>query len=255
MTESAGSSRKWSADDYETHARFVSELGLPLLDVLDAQPGERILDLGCGDGALTEKIAASGASVLGIDLSSDMLCAARRRGLDVRHMDARQMAMYGQFEAVLSNAVLHWINTPETVLAGVGRALRPGGRFVGEFGGHGNVAAIVTALLAAREILCPELDRVRNPWFYPTVEQFSVMLRSNGFEVKSCALIPRPTPLPTGIEGWLKTFAAPFTEGLEKMRQEAVLACAKRLLVPSLRDHRGCWTADYVRLRFHAVRA
>ena len=118
----------------------------------------------------------------------------------------KRLAFDGRFDGVFSNAVLHWTENPEGVVSGVYRALRPGGRFVGEFGGYGNVAAIVTALVAAREMTCPELERIRNPWFYPTAEQFGALLTANGFELRSCTLVPRPTPLRTGIEGWLRHF-------------------------------------------------
>ena len=244
----------WSAETYGENASFVPKLGMGLLETLNARSGEEILDLGCGDGALTEQIVATGAQVLGIDLSEDMLRAARQRGLSVQRLDAERLAFDGRFDGVFSNAVLHWIEDPERVISGVYRALRPGGRFVGEFGGYGNVAAIVTALLAAREMTCPELERIRNPWFYPTAEQFGTLLTANGFELRSCTLVPRPTPLPTGIEGWLNTFAAPFLDGADHAEREKILATAVRLLAPSLRDHQGAWSADYVRLKFHAVR-
>ncbi len=129
--------QQWNAADYDTNVRFVSDLGQPVLDLLEAQPGEYILDLGCGDGALTERVAALGAIVVGIDSSPDMLASATARGLDARLGDARHLAFDGEFDAAFSNAVLHWIPDHTPVLHGVHRALRPHGRFVGEFGGHG----------------------------------------------------------------------------------------------------------------------
>src|SRR5208337_4503768 len=138
--------QSWSAAGYDENARFVSDLGGEILAWLDPKPGERILDLGCGDGALTEKIAAAGSSVTGVDTSPEFLAAARRRGLDAREMDGQALSFASEFDAVFSNAALHWMTAPEAVLAGIARALKLGGRFVAEFGGHGNVAAIVTAM-------------------------------------------------------------------------------------------------------------
>jgi SAM-dependent methyltransferase len=140
--------QSWKAGRYATHARFVADLGAPVLDLLAPRTGERILDLGCGDGALTEKLAALGCSVVGVDAAPDMIAAARARGLDARVMDGEGLDFEDEFDAVFSNAALHWMRRPADVIAGVRRALRPGGRFVGEFGGHTNVAAIIVALIA-----------------------------------------------------------------------------------------------------------
>src|SRR6476619_7594717 len=138
--------QRWSADDYAHKGRFVSELARPAVDLLAPKRGERILDLGCGDGVLTEEIAASGADVLGADLSEELLAAAAAKGVKVQRVDGHALPFKGEFDAVFTNAALHWMRRPKLVIAGVHRALKPRGRFVGEFGGHGNVAAIVTAI-------------------------------------------------------------------------------------------------------------
>src|ERR1700754_3940218 len=155
MTAKAGSDsaaaalkQVWGAEKYDRNARFVSDLGSEVLNWLAPKPGERILDLGCGDGALTEKLVQAGASVLGADNSETLLGAARARGLDVRFIDGEKLAFEAEFDAVFSNAALHWMTRAEDVVKGVARALKQGGRFVAEFGGHGNIAAIVTALRA-----------------------------------------------------------------------------------------------------------
>ena len=142
------SKQYWSAERYAEAAHFVPTLGTPALELLAPEPGEHILDLGCGDGVLTEKIAAAGAKVVGVDAAPDMVAAARARGLDARVVAGQNLAFDGEFDAVFSNAALHWMRPPETVLAGVHRALRPGGRFVGEMGGQNNTAAIMVALRA-----------------------------------------------------------------------------------------------------------
>ena len=244
-------SNEWKADAYSTHARFVSDLGSPVLELLAPQDGERILDLGCGDGALTEKIVTAGCAVVGVDASEDMVRAACARGLDARVMDGTRLSFDREFDAAFSNAAMHWMKDQASVVRGVARALRPRGRFAGEFGGFANVAAICTAIravLASRRID----SESRNPWIYPTAEEFRAVLEGNGFEVQLSALIPRPTPLPTDMKGWLQTFARPFFRGLPD--EEQALDEAVELLRPSLCDRAGRWTADYVRLRFLAVR-
>lgn len=241
----------WEADRYDTHARFVTDLGAPLIDLLAPTAGERILDLGCGDGVLTEKLVQAGATLVGIDGAPDFVTAARARGLDVRLMDAHELQFASEFDAVFSNAALHWMTRPDAVIAGVRRALRPGGRFVGEFGGYGNVAAICTALRAVLARRLHEPPR-GNPWFFPTTDDYRRRLESQGFVVETIALIPRPTPLPTDMSGWLTTFGGPFFAALPAEDRPAALAEAVALLAPSLRDEEGRWTADYVRLRFSA---
>lgn len=238
----------WTAEAYEANARFVSDLGGKALALLDPKHGERILDLGCGDGALTERIVKAGATVVGIDTSEDLLTAAKTRGLDVRTMDGHALTFDREFDAVFSNAALHWMTQPEKVIEGVRRALKPGGRFVGEFGGHGNVAAIMTALRAVVDADVGERGSA-TPWFYPTAEEYRAMLEGAGFAVREIRLHPRPTPLPTGMEGWLNTFRKGF---FEDKKGTVALQRVLDLLRPSLCDAKGQWTADYVRLRFAA---
>jgi SAM-dependent methyltransferase len=238
----------WSAESYDKNARFVSDLGQEIFSWLDPKPGERILDLGCGDGALTEKIAEKGAKVLGVDTSENFLLAARKRGLLAVQMDAQALSFNSEFDAVFSNAALHWMTSPQRVLSGIARALKPGGRFVAEFGGHGNVAAIITALRSAALALGGDAS-LAHPWFFPTTAAYGALLAQAGFVSSRLELIARPTPLPTGIEGWLLTFRAPFFEQFEGSTKQAALRYAIDLLRPSLCDERGVWTADYVRLR------
>ncbi len=241
----------WTADSYKKNARFVSDLGSAVLGWLAPKPGESILDLGCGDGALTQKIFATGANVLGVDLSESLLERARERGLEVREMDGEALDFSGEFDAVFTNAALHWMLKPQKVVDGVRRALKPGGRFVGEFGGHGNVAAVITAMRAAARIHGGD-GELAGPWFYPTMDEFSEILVQGGFAVTRMALIPRPTPLPTGLVGWLTTFRKPFFDQYDAELREKVLQDVAELLRPSLCDTTGRWTADYVRLRFEA---
>jgi len=245
--------QEWNSSRYAQNARFVSDLGQPVLELLDPQPGERILDLGCGDGALTEKLVAAGAQVVGVDGSIDMINASRKRGLDARVMDAYDLTFNNEFEAVFSNAALHWMKRhPDVVLQGVRRALKPGGRFAAEMGGHGCVAAIVVALCATLEKHGIAQPASFIPWYFPTVEDYRVRLERAGFRAEYIALIPRPTPLPTGMRGWLETFAIPFTNLLPEGEHAGFLDEVTERLRPALCDEQGRWTADYVRLRFLA---
>ena len=243
----------WSAEGYQTNARFVSDLAGEVFAWLAPGPGERILDVGCGDGALTERIAAAGARVVGIDASSSMVEAARARGLDAHLGDAAELAFDGEFDAVFSNAALHWVRDAERAALGMARALVPGGRLVAEFGGHGNVAAIVTAMRAAARIHGGD-ESLAGPWFFPTPDEYSTLLGRVGFEVERCELAPRQTPLPTGLEGWLQTFRQPFFDQFAEPARTAVLEEVRTLLAPSLSDGEGRWSADYVRIRIAAHR-
>lgn len=243
----------WKAEDYAHNARFVSDLAGEVLAWLDPQPGERILDLGCGDGAVSERLQALGCDVFGVDASADMIAAARRRGCDAKIMDGEALEFDGEFDAVFSNAALHWMTRADAVIGGVNRALKPGGRFVAEFGGHGNVAAIVTALIATAEKFGGD-RALANPWFFPSPDAYRDRMEAQGFTVRRIGLYPRPTPLPTGMAAWLKVFRAPFFDQFGG-RCDEVLASTVDLLRPSLCDERGNWTADYVRLRVEAVKS
>ena len=253
--ETLSSSQQWNAAGYAANAHFVPALGQPVLDLLQPQRGERILDLGCGDGALTEKLVALGARVVGVDSSEDMIAAARKLGLDARVADARTLAFENEFDAVFSNAVLHWIkDEPDAPVAGAFRALRAGGRFVGELGGHGCVGAITVALVAILERRGVQDAASWIPWYFPTVEEYEFRLRRAGFVPQSVQLIPRPTPLPTGMRGWLNTFANPFLAALPIEERGGFLDEVTALLKSVLCDSDGHWTADYTRLRFLAVK-
>src|ERR1700733_2211196 len=190
-----GNPQSWNPERYALNARFVSDLGMPVVELLAAQPGERILDLGCGDGVLTVKLVAMGCEVVAVDASAPQTRGARGLGLDARVMDGHHLSFNGEFDAVFSNAALHWMRRPDEVIAGVHRALRPRGRFVAEMGGHRCVHKIRIALVDA--LNGRGLDgEGAVPWYFPTPEEYSQHLIKGGFIVKSIVLIPRPTPLP-----------------------------------------------------------
>ena len=252
ITSGTKSSQDWKADRYAEHAHFVPALGQPVLDLLKPQPGERILDLGSGDGVLTEKIAAAGASVVGVDAAADMVAAARKRGLDARVMDGHELNFSNEFDAVFSNAALHWMkHDPDGVIAGVRRALKPGGRFVAEMGGHGCVAAITVAMIAMLERRGID-GKSMIAWYFPTVDDYRARLERGGFKVEYIELIPRPTPLPTNMAGWLETFGQVFFNCLPPDDRAAARDEVVAMLRPVLCDEQGRWTGDYIRLRFVA---
>jgi len=249
---SASSNQTWNCETYDNHARFVSDLAGTVVKWLAPRKGEQVLDLGCGDGALSAQLVNAGCQVIGIDASPDLLRAAKKRDLDVRLMDGQALEFNNQFDAVFTNAALHWMSNPVAVIDGVHRALKDNGRFVGEFGGHGNVAAIVTAMRAVGERRGGDVS-LAGPWFFPSPEVYSELLEAGGFKVRRIGLFPRPTPLKTGMKEWLKLFRKPFFEQFSE-QSEDVLNEVEALLAPSLKDARGNWTADYVRLRFEAIK-
>ena len=226
---------------------------MPVVELLAPRQRERVLDLGCGDGVLTAKLVAMGCDVVGVDGSASMISAAKALGLDARVIDGQALRFHGEFDAVFSNAALHWMKQPEKVVDGVWRALKPGGRFVGEFGGYGNVSTIVAALEAGlRERAIDPAPF--NPWYFPTDEAYRAMLTARGFAVNMCMLFPRPTPLPGNVVGWLETFAQPFAAALPEPDRRAFFQSVMESCRPKLCDNGGRWYADYVRLRFSATK-
>jgi len=244
-------SQTWNSESYDKNARFVTDLGAPVLELLAPQPGERILDVGCGDGILTKKIADLGCNVVGVDSSAEFVTSARKLGLDIVETSASDMDFSPGFDPVFSNAALHWMKDADAVIRRVARALLPKGRFVAEMGGHGCVQTVLSALVG-------ELDRrgydgqAVNPWYFPTIEDYGGRLAAAGFKVGYIALIPRPTPLPGDVMRWLTTFCGSFAAVLPEQDRTDYLECVRERIRPKLCDAAGKWTADYVRLRFAA---
>lgn len=248
----------WNTALYEQQHAFVWQYGESLLELLAPKAGEHILDLGCGTGQLTEKIAESGAFVQGIDSSLSMITQARSNypQLNFAVADARDFQVDERLDAVFSNAVLHWIKEPDAAIACVKKALKPGGRFVAEFGGKGNVGAIVRALLSVlSEIGCEEPEAL-NPWYYPSIGEYAGLLEKHGFEVSYAVLFDRPTPLECGKFGmanWIEMFASGFFVGLsDELRSQVISYVEHRLRSTQYCD--GNWIADYRRIRIVAVK-
>jgi len=251
MTEADNTRQTWNTKSYQSDTGFVSKYGEGVVEWLDPKPGERILDLGCGDGKLTGKISESGAEVVGVDSSPSFIESAKSVGLDAHLMDGQSLQFDSEFDAVFTSAALHWMLEPQKVVDGVKRALKPGGRFVGEFGAFGNVAAVSSAMRAVGDAMGGNVA-LAGPWFFPTTEQYRDILEASGFEVRDIISFARPTPLPNGMKAWLGVMRAPFFEQFGRREEEAyekVLSALK----PSMCDHKGKWFADYVRLRFSSA--
>jgi SAM-dependent methyltransferase len=243
LTDAPASTSDWDATDYARVGGFVAQLGEAALDLLDPQPGEHILDVGCGDGTLTLKIKEAGADVVGIDNNLSMIGAAKAKGLDARLMDAAQMKFGEAFDAAFSNATLHWVLDKERAARAIWFALKNGGRFAGEMGGEGNLAALREALddvLVTRGFGPPTYAA---NW-YPSPEDFIAVYEQAGFKDVDARLIERPTPLEHGVQAWVTTFRKGWLDRAgvpDEERPEIAAAVADRV---------GSNVADYVRLRF-----
>ena len=243
LNDYPASTSQWDAADYARVGGFVPALGAAALDLLDPQPGEHILDVGCGDGTLSVKIVERGASVVGIDDSESMIGAARGKGLDARLMDAAELKFSEAFDAAFSNATLHWILAKDRAARAIWFGLKPGGRFAGELGGEGNLACLREALddeLVARGFGPPAYAA---NW-YPSVEQFSAVYERAGFKDVDARLIERPTTLEHGVSGWVLTFRAGWLDRAGVPHEE------RQSIADAVADRVGSASADYVRLRF-----
>lgn len=248
---------KWAAATYDSEFGYVSAHGAPLLDLLNPHPGEKIIDLGCGTGSLTLEIAERGSEVLGIDGSPEMIARARAKYPDLSFVvgDAAEFSVAEPYEAVFSNAALHWMPDPDAVIARVYEALEPGGRFVAEMGGAGNCAHLIAAMQTAwREF---DLTEPKLPLYFPGPAEYAARLEKGGFIVRLLEYFDRPTRLtdcPNGAADWVRMFAADQLAEVPPDLVEPLLERVNELAAPALRRETG-WVADYVRLRFAAVRA
>ena len=245
-------SAKWDAGLYDAKHAFVWEQARGLLECLAPRQGERILDLGCGTGQLSAEIAARGAHVVGVDRSADMVAEAHKKfpTFCFEVCDARVLPFREEFDAVFSNAALHWIPQAEQVVAGISRALKPSGRFVAEFGGKGNVQNVIAALEQGLAELKISAEGV-NPWYYPSIAEYSFLLEQHGFEVRQAILFDRPTKLDDGergLENWIEMFCESYTERVPETKRTDYLRAAEAAARPTLwkQDH---WELDYRRLR------
>lgn len=247
--------QEWNSTLYDQKHSFVFEYGQDLLALLQPQAGELVLDLGCGTGHLTAQIAQSGARVRGLDHSAQMLETARQQypQLEFIQGDASNFSLPEPCDAVFSNAVLHWVKPAAAAAACIARALKPGGRFVAEFGGHGNVANIVEAVQSV--VASYTQTEVRHPWYYPSIGEYATLLEAHGLEVRQAFLFDRFTKLEgaDGMRNWLMMFCESMFADLPPAAKETALAEIEARLRPT--NYRaGVWYADYRRLRVVAVR-
>ncbi len=243
LSEAVASTSKWDAADYAKVGAFVAELGGAALDLLDPQPGERILDIGCGEGTLTRKIIERGATVLGIDASAEMIAAARAKGVDALLLPAEDMQFFAEFDATFSNATLHWVLQKEQAARAIFRALKPGGRFAGEMGGEGNIARL-QQVVDEEMILRGYAPPVEAHNWYPSPEEFARVYDDAGFREIDARLIERPTPLAHGVAAWVTTFRKGWLDRAGVPQEE------RSDLAECVADRFGTGPADYVRLRF-----
>ncbi|MBM4422245.1 MAG: methyltransferase domain-containing protein [Chloroflexi bacterium] len=242
---------KWNASLYDQKHSFVFEHGKDLLSLLDPQPGERILDVGCGTGHLTQTIAESGARVTGMDNSPAMIESARKAypALEFVQADVTDFSFTDPFDAIFSNATLHWVARAEKAVVCMAAALRSGGRFVVEFGGKGNAATIVSA--AQRSLAELGLPNVDPGWYFPSVGEYASLLERHGLAVERAMLFDRPTPLEDGERGlrnWFDMFGGAFVRAVpDEMKPRFLETVEDHARRTQLRD--GHWIVDYRRLR------
>jgi trans-aconitate methyltransferase len=257
-TDLKDSPNKWNAGLYDAKHSFVWERGADVLALLAPQENERILDLGCGTGHLTARVAASGARVVGLDSSPEMIAEAHKNFPELEFVvgDAREFRFEEPFDAVFSNAALHWIRDPEVVAHRVEEALAPGGRFVAEMGGQGNVERVIEGLRLGREAIGMPVEAGFNPWYFPTIGEYASLLETQGFEVTFALLFDRPTALEDGeggLRNWIRMFGAGFCRDLTPAKEEELFFVVEQRLRKELfRD--GQWHIDYRRLRLAARR-
>jgi trans-aconitate methyltransferase len=249
---------KWNADLYDDKHGFVSQFGTSVLELLEAKPGEAILDIGCGTGDLTKQIQELGASVTGNDYSPEMIAQARFKYPDIKFevANAANFKVEYPFDAIFSNAALHWIHNPDGVIKSVYEALKPGGRFVAEMGGKGNVAklrATIKQVLFKHGYLQQAETQI---WYFPSLGEYTTRLERAGFRVTFAAHFDRKTPLQDGDQGvakWIKMFGSQYFNGIPEAKQTQLIEEITALLEPHYNEN-GQWYADYKRLRFTAVK-
>lgn len=247
----------WNASLYDQKHDFVSKFGGSLVEVLAPKEGERILDVGCGTGDLAFEIDSQGATVVGTDASEEMILAAKQKYpmIEFSTQDAAAMHFANEFDAVFSNAALHWMKQQDKVIQNIYSALKPNGRFVAEMGGHGNISSIVGALKQSMEALNYPYNEEFFPWYFPTIEEYQTLLENAGFTVETIYLYERPTPLQgeDGLRNWLKMFSFNILQQLTDDEKDQVYAKCEALLKPNYYNDNK-WIADYWRLRFVAYK-
>ena len=244
---------KWNPNTYNKHTAFVSQLALPVVDLLDPKKGEKILDAGCGEGTLAVEIERRGAKVIGVDMSAEMIEQCQAKGIEAYVGSVTDLPYEEAFDAVFSNATLHWVKDARVAVHNIASSLKSGGRFVCEFGGEGNAYALVSAM---EEVFAnhPEFGVFANPWYFPSVRAYTTLLESEGFKVKYMEIIPRPTPMDDVIY-WLDIFANGMTKNLTSAQLEVFKFECREILKKTIYSEDKGWVLDYKRLRVKAVKS
>ena len=245
-------SNKWNADKYNKHADFVSNLATPVVDLLNPQKNEKILDLGCGDGTLAVEIEKFNAKVIAVDLSQSMVEKTKEKNIEAYVMSATELNFNNEFDAVFSNAVLHWVKDSKIAINKINTSLKNNGRFIAEFGGYGNIKFLTDAMQKVFDNH-QEYGVFSNPWYFPSDKDYKKLLEDNGFKVEYIELIPRPTSI-DDISNWLNIFANGIVSHLTDEQQLNFKQEVRETLKPKIYTEEDGWIADYVRLRFKAIK-
>ncbi len=248
---------KWDAGKYTADFSFVHRYGSGVIELIDADQGSSVLDLGCGNGALTKALQDRGYLAKGLDASADLLEIARENYPDIEflHGDATDFVLSKPVDVVFSNAVFHWIDAQRQpdMLRCVHDALKPSGQFVFEFGGHGNNRLIHSAL---DSVFAQYGYRYEMPFYFPTIGEYAALLESAGFRVVYAVLFDRPTELKgeNGLKDWINMFVkTPFSVVETDSTKASMIEEAVEMLRRDL-YREGKWYADYVRIRMKAIR-
>ena len=248
---------KWDADKYTADFSFVHQYGNSVTELIDADKGSSVLDLGCGNGALTKTLQEKGYAVKGLDASKELLDIARKNypAIEFVQADATAFAISEPVDVVFSNAVFHWINKErqQDMLKCVYNALKKNGQFVFEFGGYGNNQCI-HYVLATVFSECGYFYEM--PFYFPTISEYTTLLENTGFSVKYAVLFDRLTELKgeNGLKDWINMFVkTPFEIVKSEQEKETIINKAIGILRNDLYID-GKWYADYVRIRMKAIR-
>ncbi len=243
---------KWNPTSYNKHTAFVSQLALPVVDLLEPKKGKKILDVGCGEGTLAVEIERRGAKVIGVDMSAEMIEQCQSKGIEAYVGSVTDLPYNEAFDSVFSNAMLHWVKDARSAVQNIAKVLKRGGRFVCEFGGEGNAYTLVSAMQEVFE-KHPKFGEFDNPWYFPSVEEYTTLLESEGFKVEYMEIIPRPTPM-DDISNWLDIFANGVTKHLSQEQFEVFKKECREVLKERIYSQEEGWMLDYKRLRVRAVK-
>jgi 2-isopropylmalate synthase len=243
---------QWNPKTYNKHTAFVSQLALPVVDLLEPKEGEKILDIGCGDGTLAVEIEHRGAKVIGVDMSAEMVEACRDNGIEAYVGSVTDLPYDNMFDGVFSNAMLHWVKDARGAVKNMAKSLKLSGRFVCEFGGEDNAYHLVSAM---EEVFAnhPEFGMFDNPWYFPSVAEYRALLESEGFRVEYMEIIPRPTPM-DDIANWLDIFANGVTSHLTQEQFEVFKKEVTEMLKTKIYSEEEGWMLDYKRLRVKSIK-